>query len=273
MMIRLKALMKRLESLLWAKRNYKFLVQHLEKAQNIHEARQLLNSQVFGRYLKPLLLPPPSGKSILVVAPHPDDEIIGPGGTLIMANQQECHLRVAYLTKGSKTDHSVRLAESHDICAALECGQIVENNLAGDTNWSCELLTQAIKKSRPDIIMLPFFLDDHPEHRKANEVLLNIWQTDKGLLRGTEIWAYQVYSAVLCNAVVDISPVVDQKAKLIAVYKSQNRSRDWGHFALGLNAWNSRWLSTKGKEAWAEAFHVLPAEDYLQWCMGFENLD
>ena len=35
------------------------------------------------------------------------------------------------------------------------------------------------------------------------------------------------------------------------------------NFALGRDAWSSRWLSGRTAAAWAEGFFVLPAKDYL----------
>jgi len=86
-----------------------------------------------------------------------------------------------------------------------------------------------------------------------------------------EIWAYQVYSTVIPNVAVDITDVIDEKLKLVEIYRSQKRSRDWAHYIKGLNAFNCRFLKTN-EPRYVELFFVVPADEYLQLCrLYFQN--
>ena len=80
-----------------------------------------------------------------------------------------------------------------------------------------------------------------------------------------EVWAFQVYSTVLPNIVVDITDVIDEKIRLINYWESIKKSRDWGHYAKGLNAFNSRFLKTN-QPRYAESFFVVPAKEYIELC-------
>ena len=79
------------------------------------------------------------------------------------------------------------------------------------------------------------------------------------------IWAYQVYTTLIPNVVVDITDVADDKASTIRLWASQIEKRDWAHYMLGLNAFNCRLLGGPAPR-YAETFFVLPIGDYAELC-------
>jgi len=48
-----------------------------------------------------------SGKTILVVAPHPDDEVIACGGTIIQKIAEGCAVKIVFVTDGSRSHSAV----------------------------------------------------------------------------------------------------------------------------------------------------------------------
>ena len=65
----------------------------------------------------------------------------------------------------------------------------------------------------------------------------------------------------------DITDAAAQKAEAIRMWQnSAMRSRDWAHFALGLNAYNSRLLPDSTLPRYVEAFFVVPLAEYLKVC-------
>ena len=52
----------------------------------------------------------------VVIAPHPDDEIIGAGGTLIQASKKKCKVEIIYLTSGKKNEKKIRENELRKVC-------------------------------------------------------------------------------------------------------------------------------------------------------------
>ena len=201
-----------------------------------------------------------------MIAPHPDDEIIGPGGTLIQATEVGSEVLVVYLTSGRSKERETRENESASVCKQLGWTSVYLGNVEENSAWSVDGLNDALKDFKPHIIMLPFVLDDNKDHRHSNRIVLDVAAQggdELAFLDKSEIWAYQVYSAVLPNVVIDITCVRERKAELIGAYKSQMVSRDWSNFSLGLNAWTSRWLDTKGEPHWAEGFFVVPFRDYM----------
>ena len=123
-----------------------------------------------------------------------------------------------------------------------------------------------ILKAQPiEVLFIPFLLDDHPDHRNTNALLMEI--SEKSTLNiDAEVWAYQVYTPLPGNMVVDITNQIDQKKVSIEGYASQMRKRNWAHFALGLNAFNTRLLNSSTDERFVEAFFVVPFKDYIDLC-------
>jgi LmbE family N-acetylglucosaminyl deacetylase len=113
-----------------------------------------------------------------------------------------------------------------------------------------------------DCLFVPILLDDHDDHRRANQLLWHAWR--RGFVRNdTEVWCYQVYSPIISNIVVDISSVADRKAAAVRMWKSQMKIRKFDHYILGFNAFNIRLLP---KARYVEAFFVVPMLEYGELC-------
>lgn len=241
---------------------YKFAIRNWHRLLELPAADEILKTMRDARVVKPIVSDPPRGK-ILVIAPHPDDEAIGPGGTLLRAaSDGDAVLSLLVMTAGNSADQATRRLESETTAKRLggsfQCLELVDGNISVD-EATVARFAEAIDALAPDVLMLPFALDDHDDHRRANELLVKA--ADRLACR-PEIWAYQVYGGVLCNIVVDITEVAEAKRQLVRSYSSQMAARDWANFSLGLAAWNSRFLPRQDT-AFAEMFLVLPLADYV----------
>ncbi|MHA1566148.1 MAG: PIG-L deacetylase family protein [Alphaproteobacteria bacterium] len=207
----------------------------------------------------------------MVVAPHPDDEIIGPGGTLIRLLDSGWQVQVVYLTDGD-TDPGIaskRRSEASKVAQALGFEATFLGLTPGDfTNddQAPQRFIVEVEAATPDVLFIPFLLDDHPDHRDANRLLSEVFRGADRRSGRLEVWAYQVYTPLPGNVVVDITAEAGRKADTIRMFGTQMATRDWVHFALGLNAFNLRLLpGTKGAR-YVEAFFVLPLSDYIKLC-------
>jgi N-acetylglucosamine malate deacetylase 1 len=261
----LKGLIERFERQLWARRSHKFVIRNWSQLPDLATLGEVLSSMRASRDIMPILQEVPGGKRILVIAPHPDDEMIGPGGTIIGAIEAGSKVHVVYLTSGAKQPDAVRTREMEASAAATQVGYTTEflrltDLLDSVTDLAQTALAKAIKASDPELIFVSFFADDHIEHQRASELLIKA--CDQGLIGGgAEVWAYQVYTALLGNVIVDVTPFLERKSEAIGMFASQMRSRNWAHFASGLTAYNSRFLSGNATRH-AEVFHVAPLRDY-----------
>ena len=270
MLKRIKSIFNRLENLIFTRSAYKFIVKDWIELSDLSASADVLRTMRFTQNIEPILSDIEGKKRILVIAPHPDDEMIGPGGTLIKAIGNECKVKTLYLTSGGRTNDENKERENEANLVAKKVGYQTEflrkNTLGISLDTSIyKKLSKIIKLFSPDIIFVTFLLDDHDDHRRASELLLRTYE-EEDLNDSIPVWSYQIYGSVLPNVVVDISEVYKSKIEAIKLFTSQMKSRDWAHYSLGLNAYNSRLIKGKTNHRYVEAFFVLPLKDYAGLC-------
>ncbi len=210
------------------------------------------------------------GPNVLVFSPHPDDDIFGCGGSLITHVKQGHSIHIIYFCKGDKGIHKlsgnqaaeVRKSEAISACAIIG---ISEENLTflnqGDHDLSVNKqliskVNEILEHVNPDIIYLPTFTDNHPDHFQVN-LILKASNVVSRYIAGYEIWTPHIP-----NRLVDITPVIDQKIKAIQAHKSQINEMDYLNAILALNKYRAC-LYAKKKFSYAESFLILETKEYL----------
>jgi LmbE family N-acetylglucosaminyl deacetylase len=136
-----------------------------------------------------------------------------------------------------------------------------DGHLGSDTRTAGRL-RDALESRRPDLVYLPFFLDRHPDHRAANDVLLT---ATAGTALDFECRGYEVWTPLFPNCLVNIDETIELKKSAMGCYRSQLAEMDYLHHALGLNAYRSAALGSVASGntgRFAEAFHALALADY-----------
>ena len=218
----------------------------------------------------------PVGKRILAISPHSDDEAIGAGG-ILWAHRDVAEIHIALVTDGAaygfmpqagQTPEQARaeLIEQRKLelrmtaealkAKSVTCLDLPDRGIVID-DASVAKLRAVLEKVRPDIVLLPWFLDNHPDHRAVNRLFAKACTDRSTLVLGYEIWAM-----LDPNAYFDITAHIDAKLALVRNYASQIQEVDYMTFAQGL-AWTRGYqlIQKQGRKA-AEAFVALPAEDY-----------
>ena len=110
-----------------------------------------------------------TGKRVLILSPHPDDETIGCGGTLALHSAAGDSVRVLILTNGAKGDMSARFdrdtyialrqQETRSACACLGISDIVfwpyEDRELDNAETAIWKLIELIKSYSPELIYAP----------------------------------------------------------------------------------------------------------------------
>lgn len=215
--------MRLFKKMLWwfaGHRSYKWVVQDWIKIADLDACGRVLLTERFRVNLLPILRKSPAkNQKVLVLSPHQDDETIGAGGTLLLAARSGANVTCVYVTDGSLASPSVppkemaevREQEARRVWKVIG-GQIIfwhypDGGIPLD-EIAAKKLADTVKENNPDVIFIPFFLEDHPDHRRVNHLL---WLARGiGLPKRIEIWAYQVWSGLIPNIAVDITEVMEK---------------------------------------------------------------
>jgi N-acetylglucosamine malate deacetylase 1 len=227
----------------------------------------------FSSSVRPIPIHPPFGDSMLVVAPHQDDEAIGCGGALALQVRAGRQALVTILQDGSD-DHvdlgmarpdlaALRNEESRRAAAILGMAPplfLGYPNLAAQAGQVTEELHRMIADRKVDAVFVPFVLDGHPDHRTANYILA-------GALRNigwnVRVLGYEVWGLTIPNVIVVIDDVIQQKLDMLSCFGFANKAVDYVNTTKGLNMYRSRLLGA-GMCQYAECFFEMPRREYVE---------
>ena len=266
------------------KRLTKVLLKRLSRA-----ARPYLQShgllQVSGVYNRSAMVWRPGAEKILVLAPHMDDETIGCGGTLALHAQRGAQVTVVFLTDGRNGSSEVntlygeererkqqelielRTTEARAALLRLGVNRMVcldaEDGALDKCEWAAEKLRDVLLKHQPEIVYLPFYLEEHPDHRAASRVLLD---AVAGTSLQFQCMGYEVWTPLFPNCLVRIDSTVETKKQALQEYRSQLQQCDYLHASIGLNAHRSAGLLNPlgFQGGYAEAFYATPLPQYRE---------
>jgi len=206
----------------------------------------------------------PDARKVVVLAPHMDDEVLGCGGTIARHVAAGAQVSVVFLTDGRYGgDPTIRKAEARRAADTLGAGALhfldAEDSRLREDPHVAGKLRDTLERESPDIVYLPFFLENHRDHRAANNVL---FAATSGSSLRFECRGYEVWAPLFPNCVVRIDETVHLKRQAMECYVSQNAVRDYLHSNLGLNAYRAMSLAVGENGRYVEAFHALPLADY-----------
>jgi LmbE family N-acetylglucosaminyl deacetylase len=216
----------------------------------------------------------PAAEAVLVLAPHMDDEVIGCGGTIARHVARGASVTVAFLTDGAAggsarhanlpmeplaeiRKREARLALSVLGIDKLEFLEGVDGALAATPELVAKLRS-ILRLGRFDLCYLPFFLEEHPDHRAASRILLDAAGAED---RGLQCMGYEIWTALFPNCLVNIDETASLKRDALSHYRSQLAEADYAHTQFGLNAYRSA-AFLGGSCRYAEAFCALPLAQY-----------
>jgi LmbE family N-acetylglucosaminyl deacetylase len=233
---------------------------------------------IYQRSWWPKQLVRPVAKKILAISPHPDDESIGCGGLLLShAGYSEIRIVSVYngdgggaLAEGQWRDDpiykarlaSVRSGELDKVAAMVEASEVIRFRISDcdGVPGGSEIvaLRRILEDFAPEVVLLPWFLDNHPHHKVTNRIFA---EAAKGL--DLMVLAYEIWAMLSPNAIFDITDVLGRKREMIAMHASQIRTVDYVQYAEGLARTRAFHYPVRGNRSGAvEAYLALPCADY-----------
>jgi len=205
------------------------------------------------------------GERLLVLAPHPDDEVIGCGGLVAQHLREGRPVRVVIGTDGAVGGSAgTREEESRRGLSRLEEGangcEVVflrlPDRALGDE--AAPGILEQLRSFRPDLVLVPSPLEIHPDHVALARVFCELVQRDETLfadLAVARVAFYEVSQPLRPNAIVDITEVAEAKYAAIGEHRSQLALHDYAGYARGLNAYRS--MTLPAAATYAEAYYVV----------------
>jgi LmbE family N-acetylglucosaminyl deacetylase len=200
------------------------------------------------------------GERLLVLAPHPDDEVIGCGGLVALHLRDGRPVHVVVCTDGAQAgDGAQREAESRAALAMLgdatiEFLRFPDRELENVSELD-EQLAAILRQQKPDLIAVPSPLEIHPDHIALSRAFCDLIARDPSLFAGlavARVAFYEVSAPLRPNALVDITSVAETKYAAIDAHASQAAIRNYTSYARGLNAWRA--MTLPPQVAFAEAY-------------------
>jgi LmbE family N-acetylglucosaminyl deacetylase/glycosyltransferase involved in cell wall biosynthesis len=203
------------------------------------------------------------GERLLVLAPHPDDEVIGCGGLVALHLREGRKVHVVVATDGAQAgDAAQRAAESRAALASLGDATIeflgFPDRALSNAHELDDRLAAILREWKPDLIAVPSPLEIHPDHVALSRAFCDLIAHDASLfadLAVARVAFYEVSAPLRPNVLVDITSVADAKYAAIAAHESQSAVRDYTSYARGLNSWRTMTLPPEVK--FAEAYWTI----------------
>tara|TARA_B100000029_G_C17306295_1_gene862637 strand:+ start:207 stop:875 length:669 start_codon:yes stop_codon:yes gene_type:complete len=182
-------------------------------------------------------------RKVMVVAPHPDDETLGCGGTLLKhrSNGDEIHwLIITSIEDLSSVDESIkekRRNEIEEVAKKYKFTSLNELNYETaslDRQPLKEIISSifsVFQKVKPDIIYIPYMFDPHSDHRIIYDASIaasksfrspfissiRVYQT----LSETEFSAEMGEGGFKPSLFIDITNWMEKKLEIMRLYESE----------------------------------------------------
>jgi LmbE family N-acetylglucosaminyl deacetylase len=200
---------------------------------------------------------------VLVVAPHPDDEVIGVGGTLALHQRAGSAVLALYVTLDRPAADGSIPREGEAARAASLLGfdhrflRFRDGSLSLQEEPLVHALADYIRTFRPDVIYCPFPGDHHRDHQSTSACVGAAVAHGR---YGGEVCCYEIWSSLWPNVGIDITSVADLKRQAIECYASQTAYVPYADGALGLN----RFRGIKLGVPYAEALFASDGRDFAE---------
>lgn len=185
--------------------------------------------------------------NVLVIAPHPDDEAIGPGGAICLHADRGERVAAVFLTSGElglpdlprEAAWNVREREAEAAAGVLGIQALTflrqPDWFVGDRmGETAAALRNVLQREAPELVYLPHPGEWHPDHIAALPILQAALAGRSAPL--PDLLTYEVWTPLSeYEQVEDITPVMGRKLRAVRCYESQLGHFQYDRAVAGLN--------------------------------------
>ena len=185
--------------------------------------------------------------NILVIAPHPDDESIGCGGTICLHTDRGDHVAAVFLTSGEfalgdlprEKAWAIREAEAEESASILGITSVTflrrpDHYLGDGIEEAATELRQLLERQQPQLIYLPHAYEGHSDHRACQPIVqaaLSSTLIPPPALLGYEVWTpLSEY-----DRVENIGQTMARKLQAVRAHRSQIKQIRYDRAVSALN--------------------------------------
>jgi LmbE family N-acetylglucosaminyl deacetylase len=205
-----------------------------------------------------------SAENALVIAPHPDDESIGCGGSIARHTKAGSRVKVIFLTDGSEGDFEGRFGPEY-VAVRRECALKALHHLGVEEYefWHgpdrqlqrmegefVRSLISAVRFSSSSLVYAPSPFELHPDHRSAFSFA---WRLSCRI--PVKLLLYEALVPLYPDTLVDISREWPEKRRAIESYWTELEYNDYLSKMEGLNRFRTMTLGAQVSHA--EAFLLI----------------
>ena len=188
-----------------------------------------------------------AGEGILCLAPHPDDEVLGCGGLLMLAQRKGLRVQTIIVTAGDQglkpaapgkkaSRRNPRLDESRAAAQTMGlpepgCWHLPDRGLRHAPPL-IERIVLALRAQQPRWLLLPALTEPHPDH----QALALAGMAAAQRCGGVSLLLYEVGAPTQPNTLVDISAVADLKWQALEAFVSQETIHSYRLHAQAMSA-------------------------------------
>ncbi len=203
-------------------------------------------------------------RAVLVLAPHPDDEVFGCGGAIAGHVRAGVPVDVVILTDGARFgDVATRALESRAAAKVLGYGEpdfwgLPDRGLRYSEDL-VQRLVDRIAAAGVDLVYAPSPWEVHPDHRQT---MMLAMEAVRRAGQPVRLAFYEVGAPLRPNVLLDITTLDDTKEAAMRCFESQLAQQDYLRHIRALNQYRTYTLPREVLAA--EAYWVLAANELDQ---------
>jgi LmbE family N-acetylglucosaminyl deacetylase len=268
----IRALYRHLIPLVYGRQRYKLFLKTTVEDRDLRLLELASLADYFSAFVRPIPIHAPFGNSMLVIAPHQDDETIGCGGALALQVRAKKPAFVVLVQDGADGHEELGMSRGEltelrneesrraAVLLGIEPPRFLGHaNLRANASQASEELREIIIRRNVDAVFAPFLLDGHPDHRATNYILAEALRKIDWQVR---VFGYEVWGLCIPNVIVVIDDVIQHKLDMLTCFEFANKALDYVQSTKGLNMYRSRLLGT-GLCKYAECFFEMPRQEYI----------
>ncbi|CUO38506.1 PIG-L deacetylase family protein [Clostridium disporicum] len=214
-------------------------------------------------------------KRVIVISPHPDDEVIGCGGTILKHIRNGDRVFVVFITTGELEENNsdykkqCEIRKEEAVTVAKQSGMeilywsgIPARKIRDNFSDIEKDLVKIFRYIKPNVIYVPHADEKDNDHVLTYNLVKEAYCMSKikmenlktntvpAVIRGYEVWSPLKDIHISC----DISPLIKKKKELIDIYASQIKQINYGDGIVGLNRYRAIF---NGVDGHLEVFSII----------------